>query len=117
MTLDIKKWKTILNVTDNTDILEHIKAKLKEQDESVYQEWEQSNFNLSYLFSVSIGDKVNGVTLLHIAARCGHLNVVEHLIEKGAKINGSTPLHMAVLKPNSELNEVDTQQKVSQQRN
>ena len=43
-------------------------------------------------------DKVLGVTPLHSAARGGHFDVVKHLLEKGAEVNGKggeTPLHLA----------------------
>ncbi|CAL1262595.1 unnamed protein product [Larinioides sclopetarius] len=50
---------------------------------------------------INIHDKANdGFSLLHIAADSGHLNVIKHLIEKGADINsendaGTKPIHFA----------------------
>ncbi|GBL81153.1 Serine/threonine-protein phosphatase 6 regulatory ankyrin repeat subunit B [Araneus ventricosus] len=56
---------------------------------------------LSELKSINIHDKANdGFSLLHIAADSGHLNIIKHLIEKGADINsendaGTKPIHFA----------------------
>ncbi|GBO07023.1 Ankyrin-1 [Araneus ventricosus] len=56
---------------------------------------------LSELERVSIHDKANdGFSLLHIAAQFGHLNIMKHLIQKGADIKsendaGSKPIHVA----------------------
>ncbi|MCM8534400.1 MAG: ankyrin repeat domain-containing protein [Lentisphaeraceae bacterium] len=61
---------------------------------------------IKYLFKkgnvglLNIRDK-NGNTLMHMAAECGHQNVVEFLLKKGALINrknseGNTPLHLSV---------------------
>jgi ankyrin repeat protein len=59
-------------------------------------------------FLLDNGSKINaqdidGFTALHSATRCGHLNIVEILIRRGAKINivdnflGITPFYIAVL--------------------
>ncbi|GBN05336.1 Serine/threonine-protein phosphatase 6 regulatory ankyrin repeat subunit B [Araneus ventricosus] len=64
---------------------------------------------LSELKTVSIHDKANdGFSLLHIAAQSGHLNIMKHLIEKGANINsendaGTKPIHFAAREGHADI--------------
>ncbi|OJH30342.1 Phosphocholine transferase AnkX [Wolbachia endosymbiont of Armadillidium vulgare] len=111
MTLTIKQWKGILNAVNSSkgDILKQIKAELKEeQGKSIYQEWEDSNFSLNHLFSVSIDKRTRKLTLLHIAAFNGHTEVVTTLLENRAKVDkkgagGETPLHLAAENGHTEI--------------
>lgn len=104
MTLTSEQWKEILNSNEG-DIFEQIKENLKEKHESIYQEWEEKDFNVNYLFDVSltIGDQQlkHKLALLHIAAYNGRLDIVKYLVEV-VKVNpdqkdeyGKTALHFA----------------------
>lgn len=52
---------------------------------------------------INLATPVHGKTALHVAAECGHVHVIQKLVESGAAINsldsrGRTPLHYAVAK-------------------
>jgi len=107
MALTLKQWNEILNAArpDNNsngdDILEKIKAKLKEQDEGTFQEWKQKGFDVNHLFNIQSNQTDIKRTLLHIAAFNGHLGIVKYLVdEKKVDVNkvdkdGKTALHRA----------------------
>lgn len=105
MILTLEQWKGILTAVsqDECDILKAIKEKLNEKYGDTCQERE---FDANHLFDVSL--TINNIQynvkfpLLHIVARNGRLEIIKHLIEKGANVdektnNRLTPLCLAVL--------------------
>ncbi|MFP3033577.1 MAG: ankyrin repeat domain-containing protein, partial [Wolbachia sp.] len=73
---------------------------------------QEREFDANHLFDVSL--TINNIQynvkfpLLHIVARNGHLEIIKHLIEKGANvdrkaINGFTPLHLAAMYGHKEV--------------
>ncbi|GFQ77336.1 hypothetical protein TNCT_578431 [Trichonephila clavata] len=62
--------------------------------------------------NININDKANdGFSLLHIAAQEGNLNIVKHLIDRGADVNsqndaGSKPIHIAAREGHKDIVEL-----------
>lgn len=56
MTITHVQWKEILSVIDcdlslsNDNVIEKIKEKLKVEHQDVYEEWENNQFDVNYLF-------------------------------------------------------------------
>jgi len=127
----LEQWNEILNAarSDNNSngdgILEKIKAKLKEQHQDIYREWEQKHFNIHHLFCIRITWYNSQVlALLYIAAASGHENIVKYLMEEQkADVNranhkSETALHWAagnghvsvvqyLIEKNIDVNKVD----------
>ncbi|WCR57689.1 ankyrin repeat domain-containing protein [Wolbachia endosymbiont of Ctenocephalides felis wCfeJ] len=105
MALTLEQWEEILNAVEFNnnpgDVLEQVKAKLKEQYFDTYKEWEQGGFNVNHLFNIRDGQICLEHTLLHIAALNGHLDIIKCLVEqKNVDVNqvdndGLTVLHVA----------------------
>jgi len=107
MTLTLEQWHEILNVvrsnsnSNGNDILEQIKAELKKQDKGTFQTWEQRGFDVNHLFNIQRNQMNRELTLLHIAAFNGRLDIIRYFVdEKKVDINkadndGNTALHFA----------------------
>ncbi|MDE5060479.1 ankyrin repeat domain-containing protein [Wolbachia endosymbiont of Drosophila aff. chauvacae BK-2020] len=96
------------------NIIDKIKDKLQEEDPRVYNGWKDNKFDIDHLFLPGImlrmiakDTKLTGFfieyerTLLYVAAEHGHIQIVENLLDNGAKTgikNGyckEAPLHVA----------------------
>ncbi|MBA8753802.1 ankyrin repeat domain-containing protein [Wolbachia pipientis] len=96
------------------NIIDKIKDKLQEKDPRVYNGWKDNKFDIDHLFLPGImlrmiakDTKLTGFfieyerTLLYVAAEHGHIQIVENLLDNGAKTgikNGyckEAPLHVA----------------------
>ena len=107
MTLTLEQWHEILNVvrsnsnSNGNDILEQIKAELKKQDKGTFQTWEQRGFDVNHLFNIQRNQMNRELTLLHIAAFNGRLDIIRYFVdEKKVDINkadndGEIALHFA----------------------
>ncbi|UVW83823.1 ankyrin repeat domain-containing protein [Wolbachia endosymbiont of Aedes albopictus] len=102
MVVSNKKWKEIFNAavrssrnSTGSDILEQIKANLRKKDEGVYQEWAQKGFDMDHMFTWE--DAPLCTTLLCIAVRGDHKDIVKTLLDKGASVNAKDSLEMAPL--------------------
>ncbi|WCR58339.1 hypothetical protein [Wolbachia endosymbiont of Ctenocephalides felis wCfeJ] len=75
MALTLEQWKEILNAVEFNnnpgDVLEQIKAKLKEQCFDTYQKWKRKGFDVNHLFNVLLHTLHYQIdmrcTLLHMA--------------------------------------------------
>ncbi|WP_265027119.1 ankyrin repeat domain-containing protein [Wolbachia endosymbiont (group A) of Bombylius major] len=104
MILTLEQWKEILN-SNESDILEQIKVKLKEQCKYMYQKWEQERFDINYQFDVLLPSIYTlfdiKFTLLHLAAFNGNTEALQALLKvEGIDVNeknenGDTSLHLA----------------------
>lgn len=78
MTLILEQWKEILDavIPNKGDIFEQIKENLKEKYPEMYQAWKAGNFEVDYLFDVSLYTPFEKLTLLCIAACNGQFDIV-----------------------------------------
>ncbi|WP_353279890.1 ankyrin repeat domain-containing protein [Wolbachia endosymbiont (group A) of Ennomos erosarius] len=119
MTGEYESLKTVLRTIEakkdlNKDnIIDKIKTELEEQDQDLYEEWEEDEFGVNHGFSLNIsGIEYSKLPLLIIAAQNvytqnvytqnGYKKTVEALIKAGANVNAvdqckRTPLHHAAL--------------------
>ncbi|WP_341814119.1 MULTISPECIES: ankyrin repeat domain-containing protein [unclassified Wolbachia] len=92
---------------NSNNIVKKIKKKLEEKSKldsgfegalakEEYNVWKESKFSLDCQFTTNIASWQG--TLLHVAAKHGHTNIIKILIESGADVDGKhshTPLHAA----------------------
>lgn len=106
MYLKIEEWEEVIGAVNssNGNLLEQIKKMLEEQNKGAYQQWEQKNFDINHqfgtLFTKDDDTFDKKLSLLHIAAFTGNLDMVRALLEQGANVDekeadGWTPLHLA----------------------
>ncbi|WP_264707775.1 ankyrin repeat domain-containing protein [Wolbachia endosymbiont (group B) of Agriphila straminella] len=83
------------------NIIKKIQEELKEQDQGLYQEWEEDEFDVNHAFSLNIsGIEYSKLPLLIIAAQNGYIKTVGFLIGAKADVNAKdrdecTALHSA----------------------
>lgn len=93
MYLKIEEWEEIIGAVNssNGNLLEQIKKMLEEQNKGAYQQWEQKNFDINHqfgtLFTKDDDTFDKKLSLLHIAAFTGNLDVVKALLEQGANVD------------------------------
>ncbi|QOD38316.1 ankyrin repeat domain-containing protein [Candidatus Wolbachia massiliensis] len=121
----LKKFDSIIaKISDNinsgkvgpTEIYEEIKNQLRENLSTVYEEWENSQFDPSFVFKLSGGlYGTTETTLLHSAIDCREeaacVLLVQCLLEEGADSNArdsyyQTPLCRAIYTPEDKNKEV-----------
>ncbi|WP_338406712.1 ankyrin repeat domain-containing protein [Wolbachia endosymbiont (group A) of Longitarsus flavicornis] len=107
--MEFNQWSEILsainadNSLNESNVIEKIKEKLKEEDKDEYEKWEKADFDVSHQFK-------DGSTLLYWATKMGNKEVAELLIEKGANLDlqdndGKTPLRFAIEKQDKNVAE------------
>ncbi|WP_264688090.1 ankyrin repeat domain-containing protein [Wolbachia endosymbiont (group A) of Sympetrum striolatum] len=107
MTMNYEQWKRMLSAVDKEEglskdnVIDKIKEELKKYPEE-YKKWEEAGFDVDYLFEIEDDTLIayDRFMLLHSAAKNGHADVVNALIQNGANVNAednfkSTPLHNA----------------------
>ncbi|WP_353275368.1 ankyrin repeat domain-containing protein [Wolbachia endosymbiont (group A) of Pipizella viduata] len=112
MTMNYEQWKRMLSAVNEKEdlskdnVIEKIKEELKAEGKGEYEKWEGASFDVDYLFEIeddTLDDTLiayDRFMLLHSAAKNGHADVVNALIQNGANVNAednfkSTPLHNA----------------------
>lgn len=104
MVIKHEEWKKILSAVNEKEdrskdnVIDKIKEELKKYLEE-YKKWEEVGFDVNYLFEIKDDTLIayDRFTLLHLAAKNGHADVVNALIQNGANVNAkdyfkSTPL-------------------------
>ncbi|WP_353286760.1 ankyrin repeat domain-containing protein [Wolbachia endosymbiont (group A) of Anthophora plumipes] len=107
MTMNYEQWKRMLSAVDKEEglskdnVIDKIKEELKKYPEE-YKKWEEAGFDVDYLFEIKDDTLIayDRFMLLHSAAKNGHADVVNALIQNRANVNAednfkSTPLHDA----------------------
>jgi|GEM_PF-1697069 len=95
------------NKGSHTEIYEEIKNQLREEFNTVYEEWKNSNFDPNFRFKLcNIFNTIKETTLLNVVIGCRKeaacIPLVQCLLDKGANLNtrdsdNHTPLSRAVL--------------------
>ncbi|WP_353288606.1 ankyrin repeat domain-containing protein [Wolbachia endosymbiont (group A) of Pogonocherus hispidulus] len=115
MTMNYEQWKRTLSAVNEKEdlskdnVIEKIKEELKAEGKGEYEKWEGASFDVDYLFEIeddTLDDTLiayDRFMLLHSAAKNGHADVVNALIQNGANVNAednfkSTPLYDAANK-------------------
>ncbi|XCA33139.1 MAG: ankyrin repeat domain-containing protein [Wolbachia endosymbiont of Polyergus mexicanus] len=111
-----KFFEIICNVSESKglnkdNLLQKIKGELHQKDYAEYDKFKR-NFSKEHQFSIKISDKIEGWTLLHLAAACNNLLTVELLLKKKASVktrvkdgsnDGPTALDIAKSNGNQEI--------------
>ncbi|XP_025418992.1 uncharacterized protein LOC112689477 [Sipha flava] len=104
------KWRELLITVNDSDglnevnVIEKIKEILKAEHQDVYEEWENNQFDVNYLFYVVYdndlrSERVEKYTLLHLATRNNLENLLDALLKaKGAAISNSEKIIGILLK-------------------